>query len=218
VPARGRLLGYEAESASEAQRRKRPGGRPAQRPRVAFTTPEGQRLEFLGLGGSRSGLEVGAEVPVRYVAARPQEALVADFQTLWGPAWALGAFGTFALSGAAVFLLGMAAARRGAAEKPAPASAPATRDLLARGLHLASVGVLLLAVPLPVMAMRARPMEIVAVVFAAITAGLVGLIVAQVLARRAATGGEPAQWPLIPALLALNFGYFALGAWLFTRA
>jgi hypothetical protein len=76
VPARGRLLGYEAESASEAQRRKRPGGRPAQRPRVAFTTPEGQRLEFLGLGGSRSGLEVGAEVPVRYVAARPQEALV----------------------------------------------------------------------------------------------------------------------------------------------
>jgi hypothetical protein len=247
VPARGRLLGYEAETASEAQRRKRPGGRPAQRPRVAFTTPEGQRLEFLGLGGSRSGLAVGAEVPVRYVAARPQEALVADFQTLWGPAWALGAFGTFALSGAAVFLLGMAGGGRGAAEKPgaptrpltkserraaralvqtaakpepasAPAPAPAPRDPLARGLHLASVGLLLLAVPLPVVWMRARPMEIVAVVFAAITAGLVGLIVAQVLARRAATGGEPAQWPLIPALLALNFGYFALGAWLFTRA
>jgi len=218
VPARGQLLGYEAETASEAQRRKRPGGRPAQRPRVAFTTPEGQRLEFLGLGGSRSGLAVGAEVPVRYVVARPQEALVADFQTLWGPAWALGAFGTFALSGAAVFLLGMAAGRRGAAEKPAPASAPATRDPLARGLHLASVSVLLLAVPLPVMAMRARPTEIVAVVFTTITAGLVGLIAAQVLAQRAATGGEPAQWPLIPALLALNFGYFALGAWLFTRA
>jgi hypothetical protein len=225
VPARGRLLGYEAESASEAQRRKRPGGRPAQRPRVAFTTPEGQRLEFLGLGGSRSGLAVGAEVPVRYVAARPQEALVADFQTLWGPAWALGAFGTFALSGAAVFLLGMAgraAAQKATqtAVKPAPAlvSEPHRRHRLARGLHLASVGLLLLAVPLPVVWMRARPMEIVAVVFAAITAGLVGLIVAQVLARRAATGGEPAQWPLIPALLALNFGYFALGAWLFTRA
>ncbi|MCA3241254.1 MAG: DUF3592 domain-containing protein [Rubrivivax sp.] len=245
VPARGRLLGYEAESASEAQRRKRPGGRPAQRPRVAFTTPEGQRLEFLGLGGSRSGLAVGAEVPVRYVAARPQEALVADFQTLWGPAWALGAFGTFALSGAAVFLLGMAGSGRVAAEapgvpsrpmtkserraarklvqpaaKPAPLSpaVPPARDPLSRGLHLASVGLLLLAVPLPVMWMRARPMEVVAVVFAAITAGLVGLIVAQALARRAATGGEPARWPLIPALLALNFGYFALGAWLFTRA
>ncbi len=244
VPARGRLLGYEAESASEAQRRKRPGGRPAQRPRVAFTTPEGQRLEFLGLGGSRSGLAVGAEVPVRYVAERPQEALVADFQTIWGPAWALGAFATFALSGAVVFLLGMTGGGRGAAQvtgaptrpmtkserraaralaqtatKPAPAppAAAPTRDPLSRGLHLASVGLLLLAVPLPVMLMQARPMQVVAVVFAALTAGLVGLIVAQALAQRAAADGEPARWPLIPALLALNLGYFALGAWLFTR-
>ncbi len=248
VPARGRLLGYETESATEAQRRKRPGGRPAQRPRVAFTTPQGQRLEFVGLGGSRSGLTVGAEVPVRYVAERPQDALVADFQTLWGPAWALGAFGTFALSGAAVFLLGMVAGGRGADEaqvapgaptrpltkaerraaraaaqmpaKPVPAAPaePPRRDPLARGLFAASVGLLLLAVPLPVMLMKARPLEVVAVVFAGITAGLVGLIAAQWRAHRAAGAAmAPAQWPLIPALLALNFGYFALGAWLFTR-
>lgn len=248
VPARGRLLGYEAESAREAEIRRRPRGRPAQRPRVAFTTPEGQRVEFLGLGGSRSGLAVGAEVPVRYAAARPQDALVADFQTLWGPAWALGAFGTFGLSGAAVFLLGLVAGRRGADAAPGAPGAPSRpltkaerraaraavqmpakpvttapaepprRDLMARGLHGASVGLLLLAVPLPVMLMKARPLEVVAVVFAGVTAGLVGLMAAQWRAQRAT--GQPmasARWPLIPALLALNFGYFALGAWLFTR-
>ncbi len=250
VPARGRLLGYEAESAREAERRQRPRGRPAQRPRVAFTTPEGQRVEFLGLGGSRSGLAVGAEVPVRHAPANPADALVADFQTLWGPAWAVGAFGTFALSGAAVFLAGLAGGRRTvpagqggptgpmtkserraartkaqaatkASQTATPAPAEPARRPLARVLHGAGVALLLAAVPLPVMVMQARPLEIVAVVFAAIAAGLVGLMAAQGLARRSAAGQgspEPARWPLIPALLSVNFGYFALGAWLFTRA
>jgi hypothetical protein len=258
VPARGRLLGYEAESAQEAALRRRPGGRPAQRPHVAFTTPEGQRVAFLGLGGSRSGLAVGAEVPVRYTPGNPRSALVADFQTLWGPAWALGAFGSFALSGAAVFLAGLRGAPGGAAPAGAAASRSMTkgerraaqlaarqaarqatgeappaaaesaragpadeRPMRARALHAASVVVLLAAVPVPVMTMQARPMAVVAVVFAAVSAGLVGLIGAWWLARRrdmAASAAEPARWPLIPALLALNFGYFALGAWLFTRA
>lgn len=260
VPARGRLLGYEPETAQEAVLRKRPRGRPAQRPRVAFTTPEGQRLEFLGLGGSRSGLSVGAEVPVRYVPGNPADALVADFQTLWGPAWALGAFGTFALSGAAVFLVGLSGGSRRAASAPAAPAAPArpmtkagrraarralpaaaqavtqavtqaaaaetaspatARPLAERALHAASVVVLLAAVPVPVMAMRARAMEVVAVVFAAVAAGLVGLIGAAWLARRRTAGSgppPPAHGLLIPALLALNFGYIALGAWLFTRA
>jgi Protein of unknown function (DUF3592) len=253
VPARGRLLGYEVESAAEAVQRRRPRGRGAQKPRVAFTTPAGQRVEFLGLGGSRSGLAVGSEVPVRHDPVRPEDALVADFQTLWGPAWALGAFATFALSGAAVLAAGLGA-RRGAAagvtaglatgpmtksqrraarqrqaERAAMPAAPAAaasspptpappppRQRVADAVHAVGIVLLLLAVPAPVITMQARALQVVSVVFAAVAAGLVCLVAAHVLRQRG--GAEAAGWPWIPSLLALNFGYFALGGWLFTRA
>jgi len=67
-------------------------------PEVQFRTPDGAVHLVHGLGGSQSGKEPGDAVPVRYPAADPSQALVADFQNLWGGVLAFTIFGALPLA------------------------------------------------------------------------------------------------------------------------
>jgi hypothetical protein len=74
-------------------------------PIVEYTTPDGQKRRVKGLGGSASGKDWGDPVEVRYDVANPSQALVADFQNLWGGVWALGLFGGFPTLAGLFFLM-----------------------------------------------------------------------------------------------------------------
>lgn len=64
-------------------------------PIVEYTASDGQKRRVKGLGGGLSDKEWGDPVAVRYSVADPAQALVADFQNMWGPVWGLGIFGAF---------------------------------------------------------------------------------------------------------------------------
>jgi len=74
-------------------------------PVVEYTTPDGQKRRVKGLGGSASGKDWGDAVDVRYRLADPSQALVADFQNMWGGVWALGLFGGFPTMAGMFFLM-----------------------------------------------------------------------------------------------------------------
>ena len=76
-------------------------------PEVQFHTPDGITHLVHGLGGSQSGKAPGDPVPVRYPAADPSQALVADFQNLWGGVLAFTLFGALPLAFGA-FMTGVA--------------------------------------------------------------------------------------------------------------
>ena len=76
-------------------------------PIVEYTASDGQKRRVKGLGGGLSDKEWGDPVEVRYSTADPAQALVADFQNMWGAVWGLGIFGAFpGMFG--LFFLGMA--------------------------------------------------------------------------------------------------------------
>lgn len=56
-------------------------------PLVEYTAADGQKRRVKGLGGSLSDKEWGDAVEVRYSTADPAQALVADFQNMWGIVW-----------------------------------------------------------------------------------------------------------------------------------
>jgi len=94
-------------------------------PIVQYTTPDGQKRRVKGLGGSAAGKDWGDAVEVRFRIADPSQALVADFQNMWGGVWALGLFGGFPTLAGLFFL--MIARHRG--RPPAvPRSATATQQ------------------------------------------------------------------------------------------
>jgi hypothetical protein len=64
-------------------------------PVVEYIAPDGQKRRVKGLGGGLSDKEWGDPVEVRYSVADPAQALVADFQNMWGAVWGLGLFGLF---------------------------------------------------------------------------------------------------------------------------
>lgn len=74
-------------------------------PIVEYSTPDGQKRRVKGLGGSASGKDWGDAVEVRYSVANPSQALVADFQNMWGGVWALGLFGGFPTLAGLFFLM-----------------------------------------------------------------------------------------------------------------
>lgn len=82
-------------------------------PQVEFRTPDGTVHQVHGLGGSQSGQSEGDAVPVRYPAADPSQAIVADFQNLWGGVLAFTLFGALPLAFGA-FFTGMAWSKAGA--------------------------------------------------------------------------------------------------------
>lgn len=73
-------------------------------PQVEFRTADGAVHRVAGLGGSQSKAAGGDAVLVRYPAADPSQALVADFQNLWGGVLALTLFGVLPLAFGAFFL------------------------------------------------------------------------------------------------------------------
>ncbi len=64
-------------------------------PVVEYVAADGQKRLVKGLGGGLSEKEWGDAVEVRYSIADPAQALVADFQNMWGPVWGFGIFGLF---------------------------------------------------------------------------------------------------------------------------
>ncbi|MET3440053.1 hypothetical protein ABIC94_000799 [Variovorax paradoxus] len=64
-------------------------------PVVEYVAADGQTRRVKGLGGGLSDKEWGDPVEVRYSVADPAQALVADFQNMWGAVWGLGLFGLF---------------------------------------------------------------------------------------------------------------------------
>lgn len=81
-------------------------------PIVEYTAPDGQVRRVKGLGGSQQKAEVGEAVEVRFRRDDPAQAVVADFQNVWGAVLALGIFGLFpTLFG--LFFVGEARGERG---------------------------------------------------------------------------------------------------------
>ncbi|OUL98703.1 DUF3592 domain-containing protein [Variovorax sp. JS1663] len=90
-PAQGRLVDFVEETSKDAKGRRTT----TLAPLVEFAGPDGRLHQVKGLGGSRREVGIGEAVEVRYRSADPSQALVADFQNLWGPVLALGIFGLF---------------------------------------------------------------------------------------------------------------------------
>ncbi|MGJ7526625.1 DUF3592 domain-containing protein [Variovorax sp. GB1P17] len=76
-------------------------------PIVEYTASDGLKRRVKGLGGGLADKEWGDPVEVRYSKADPAQALVADFQNMWGIVWGLGIFGGFPTM-FGLFFMGMA--------------------------------------------------------------------------------------------------------------
>ena len=62
-------------------------------PVVRFTDPAGRSHEVKGLGGSQDNASQGDTVPLRYRPEAPEQAVVDDFQNVWGGTAAFAFFG-----------------------------------------------------------------------------------------------------------------------------
>lgn len=88
-------------------------------PRVRFRDGGGVVRETLGLGGDRR-FEPGDAVTVRYRPGQPDEALIADFQNLWGGVWGLALFGVMPALFGSFFLVNAITERREASRAAQP--------------------------------------------------------------------------------------------------
>ena len=117
--AQGRLVEFARERSRDADGKVTTSISPI----VEFSTPDGLQHRVRGLGGSQSDAEPGDPVEIRYRREDPSQALVADFQNLWGVVLALGIFGFFpTLFG--LFFVAEARSRRArpvAQKEPTPA-------------------------------------------------------------------------------------------------
>ncbi len=86
------------------------------RPRVRFTTADGQTIEFVASSGSNPpAYDVGERVRVYYDAQTPQRAMVDGFFSLWGGPAIFGGIGlVFTLIGGGALVHGRLTARRNA--------------------------------------------------------------------------------------------------------
>jgi hypothetical protein len=237
VPTLGELLAVERQSQYDMSKKRTTT---MQVPRVAFTTAEGRRLQFTGLGGSLAGREPGDVVKLRYRPEKPELALIDDFQHEWGAAWGMGAFAGFGLAGAIGCLRGLpgeirtarvAEARmaqvirrtgkRSAQSSSPPPPPPAPRPgPLARwrrsngsrfGRPLVALGWLnMLLALLAVGAFSDNVARSIAIAFAGVVSGLVCLAFGYWL-RGAAAG---TKFPFALLGLAAAFAYFGFGAWM----
>ena len=109
-------------------------------PVVEYVAPDGQKRLVKGLGGGLSDKEWGDAVEVRYSIADPAQALIADFQNMWGPVWGFGIFGLFPTM-FGLFFTGMAIKEgRPASKRPVQRPAtPAQQRWRTRGTVLANL-------------------------------------------------------------------------------
>lgn len=75
-------------------------------PVVRFTDPAGTSHEIKGLGGSQGNVNQGDPVAVRYRPETPEQAVVADFQNVWGGTVAFSIFGILPTLFGLFFVLG----------------------------------------------------------------------------------------------------------------
>ncbi|MRR08974.1 DUF3592 domain-containing protein, partial [bacterium] len=87
--AEGVLMEFRETVAKDAQGRTTSSRDPV----VRFVAADGTAHELKGLGGSQREKSPGDKVPVRYLPEAPDQALVDDFQNLWGPTSGFAAFG-----------------------------------------------------------------------------------------------------------------------------
>lgn len=210
--AQGQLVGFVSE-------RSHSGGKLTETsaPLVTYTTPDGETRQVKGLGGGLSGLSVGDSVEVRYRPDNPAQAVVADFQNIWGVVWGMGIFGLFpTLFG--LFFIGVARGERQGplardAErlrrhglKHAPTAAQTRwRGWLTMGSNALFVGGLLVAAFYPFEDF-ARALGLG---FMTIGVGMLGHFIGQSI--------PPAmefQFRSIFAIIGLGFLAFGLGAWM----
>jgi hypothetical protein len=117
VAVEGRLLGFERS----IEYVRRPGqssfadGRPVAivAPTIEFTARDGRVHRVQALGGSLSGLQPGDPVPLRYDPARPEAAVVEDFQNRYGAAMLFFNLGVIAAMAAVWCVLNALLERRG---------------------------------------------------------------------------------------------------------
>ena len=110
-------------------------------PVVEYTAADGVARQVKGLGGGLSDKGPGDAVDVRYKPADPAQALVADFQNMWGIVWGLGLFGGFPTM-FGLFFTGMAIKEgrpSSNAWKTQPEATPAQKRWRTRGTVLANV-------------------------------------------------------------------------------
>ena len=75
-------------------------------PVVRFTDAAGKSHEIKGLGGSQDSVNQGDPVAVRYRPETPEQAVVADFQNVWGGTVAFAIFGILPTLFGLFFVLG----------------------------------------------------------------------------------------------------------------
>lgn len=77
------------------------------KPVVTFKTSKGEAVEFTSSSGSNpASFSVGEEVPILYLPAKPQEAKIKGFFSLWGAAAIVGGIGSvFFLVGIIILLV-----------------------------------------------------------------------------------------------------------------
>ena len=110
-------------------------------PIVEYTAADGQKRRVKGLGGGLSDKEWGDPVEVRYSLADPAQALVADFQNMWGAVWGLGLFGLFPMM-FGLFFTGMAIKEgrpHGRAAPPQRTATPGQQRWRSHGTVLANL-------------------------------------------------------------------------------
>lgn len=137
VVAEGRLVDFVEERSRDSHGR----NSTTRAPVVEYTAPDGVPRQVKGLGGGLSGKEPGDPVDVRYKPSDPAQALVADFQNMWGIVWGLALFGGFpAMFG--LFFTGMAIKEgrpRSRAWQKEPEATPAQKRWRTRGTIVANV-------------------------------------------------------------------------------
>jgi len=181
-------------------------------PVVEYVTPDGQKRRVKGLGGGLADKEWGDPVEVRYRVADPAQALVADFQNMWGGVWGLGIFGAFpAMFG--LFFIGMARSeareKQGIYTRPQPREAtPGQKRWRTRGTVFANL-VFLAGFALVFLWPDPSPMKQFGAGFTTIGAGAILHFLVQSL--------PPAmdfQSRSILAIVGLGFIAFGYGAWM----
>lgn len=105
-------------------------------PVVEYATPDGQKRRVKGLGGSAADKDWGDAVEVRYKLDNPSQALVADFQNMWGGVWALGLFGGFPTLAGLFFL--MTARNKDRPPQPRRSPTPGEQRWRSRGTVVAN--------------------------------------------------------------------------------
>lgn len=182
-------------------------------PVVEYVAPDGQKRRVKGLGGGLSDKEWGDPVEVRYSVTDPSQALVADFQNMWGGVWGLGIFGAFPTM-FGLFFIGMAVKEareksgRGGKPPPVREPTPAQKRWRTRGTVLANL-VFLAGFALVFLYPDPSPMKQFGAGFMTIGAGAMLHFLVQSL--------PPAmdfQSRSILAIVGLGFLAFGYGAWM----